>query len=164
MQKEIKRVTHTDARALFVPKRERPRLLLLPTFAQHQHNPDDTGFAMSTSPLPPGRQQSKSNLNPEEARKILTEEHIGRLTEEAIQKLAEYTRKQALGNHISLDVHVRNRKMLTPSFLATVEDCQLLETMNKMTKDKYSQLSSMSQRLIQEMSKIQDTRKFEIVV
>ncbi|KAL1927807.1 hypothetical protein VTP01DRAFT_3628 [Rhizomucor pusillus] len=92
---------------------------------------------MSTSPLPPGRQQSKSNLNPEEARKILTEEHIGRLTEEAIQKLAEYTRKQAL---------------------ATVEDCQLLETMNKMTKDKYSQLSSMSQRLIQEMSKIQDTQ------
>lgn len=41
----------------------------------------------------------------------------------------------------------------------TVEDCQLLETMNKHTKEKYTQMNQMSQRLMKEMSRLQNTCK-----
>lgn len=39
----------------------------------------------------------------------------------------------------------------------TVDDCKLLETMNNSTKEKYTQMSQMSQRLMKEMSKLQNT-------
>lgn len=39
----------------------------------------------------------------------------------------------------------------------TVEDCKLLESMNMITKEKYSQMNQMSQRLASEMSKLQNT-------
>lgn len=39
----------------------------------------------------------------------------------------------------------------------TVEDCQLLEKMNTSTQEKYTQMSEMSQRLMKEMSKLQNT-------
>jgi hypothetical protein len=41
----------------------------------------------------------------------------------------------------------------------TVDDCKLLETMNIATKEKYSQMGQMSQRLMKEMSKLQNTCK-----
>jgi hypothetical protein len=41
----------------------------------------------------------------------------------------------------------------------TVEDCQLLETMNKATKEKYAQMSEMTQRLMKEMSNLQNSCK-----
>jgi hypothetical protein len=45
----------------------------------------------------------------------------------------------------------------TNYFVVTVDDCKLLETMNIATKEKYSQMSQMSQRLMKEMSKLQNT-------
>ncbi len=39
----------------------------------------------------------------------------------------------------------------------TVDDCKLLEAMNESTKEKYTQMSEMSQRLMKEMSKLQNT-------
>lgn len=45
------------------------------------------------------------------------------------------------------------------SNVVTIDDCQLLQTMNKSTQDKYSQMSVMSQRLMKEMSKVQNTCK-----
>lgn len=43
--------------------------------------------------------------------------------------------------------------------IVTVDDCKLLETMNIATKEKYVQMSQMSQRLMKEMSKLQNTCK-----
>ncbi|KAI9312235.1 biogenesis of lysosome-related organelles complex-1 subunit 2-domain-containing protein [Dichotomocladium elegans] len=91
----------------------------------------------------PSSSQSKSPvlntskpLNPDEAHKMLKEEHITRLTDEAIRKLAAYTRNE---------------------LEATIDDCQLLETMNKVTKEKYERMSQMSHRLVEEISRIQAT-------
>lgn len=42
-------------------------------------------------------------------------------------------------------------------FLVTVEDCKLLENMNYITKEKYSQMNQMSQRIMSEISKLQNT-------
>lgn len=42
-------------------------------------------------------------------------------------------------------------------FLVTVEDCKLLENMNHITKEKYSQMNQMSQRIMGEISKLQNT-------
>ncbi|KAI7860775.1 biogenesis of lysosome-related organelles complex-1 subunit 2-domain-containing protein [Circinella umbellata] len=75
-------------------------------------------------------------LNPDEATKMLNEEHITRLTEDAVRKLTLYTRNE---------------------LEATTEDCQLLEKMNKTTKEKYSDMSQMGQRLMKEMSRLQNT-------
>ncbi|CAO3640751.1 unnamed protein product [Mucor hiemalis] len=58
------------------------------------------------------------------------------LTEDAYKHFAEYTKSEL--------------KM-------TVDDCKLLETMNIATKEKYVQMSQMSQRLMKEMSKLQNT-------
>ncbi|SAL94945.1 hypothetical protein [Absidia glauca] len=88
-----------------------------------------TSAASSSSALP---EQHKS----EGTTQRLDQEHITKLTEEAFRKLSEYTRAE---------------------LQVTIDDCQLLQTMNKSTQDKYSQMSLMSQRLMKEMSKVQNT-------
>ncbi|KAI9005788.1 biogenesis of lysosome-related organelles complex-1 subunit 2-domain-containing protein [Phycomyces nitens] len=87
----------------------------------------------SSSTARPAR-SSAPNLD--EATKMLDQEHVTRLTEEVFRKLSNYTRSE---------------------LLVVAEDCQLLETMNKMTREKYTQMSEMSQRLMDEMSKVQNT-------
>lgn len=47
--------------------------------------------------------------------------------------------------------------------VATTEECQLLEAMNKTTKEKYAQMSQMSQRLMDEMTRLQGTCKCAMV-
>lgn len=42
----------------------------------------------------------KSTLKPDEATRILKEEHIARLTEDALRKLAEYTQNELRGKRI----------------------------------------------------------------
>ncbi|KAI8888235.1 hypothetical protein K501DRAFT_240996 [Backusella circina FSU 941] len=90
--------------------------------------------------MEPQPSSSSSSLNkqlkPEEATKTLDQEHIIRLTEDAYKNLAEYTKAE---------------------LQVTVDDCQLLETMNKATKEKYAQMSEMTQRLMREMSNLQNS-------
>ncbi|KAI8089658.1 biogenesis of lysosome-related organelles complex-1 subunit 2-domain-containing protein [Halteromyces radiatus] len=102
-----------------------------PTFSHKEITPLPTSSTSSSSSV-----SLKKPLKPDEANKRLDEEHIIKLTEEAFRKLTDYTRAE---------------------LQVTVEDCQLLQTMNKTTKDKYSQMSLMSQRLMKEMSKVQNT-------
>ncbi|KAI8367694.1 biogenesis of lysosome-related organelles complex-1 subunit 2-domain-containing protein [Radiomyces spectabilis] len=108
---------------------------------QPQATPSTTSVINDTMPsvtsgLLRSRNTTIPGLNPDEAAKMLNEEYITRLSEEAFRKLAEYTRAE---------------------LLLTMEDCQLLETMNTSTREKYSQMSQMSQRLMKEMSKLQNT-------
>ncbi|CDH53263.1 predicted protein [Lichtheimia corymbifera JMRC:FSU:9682] len=100
--------------------------------------------ASATSPSPSSSSASivRNNktigtpLNPDDATRMLNEEYITRLTDDAIRKLAAYTRNE---------------------LQATTEECQLLEAMNKTTKEKYAQMSQMSQRLMDEMTRLQGT-------
>ncbi|KAL0077310.1 biogenesis of lysosome-related organelles complex-1 subunit 2-domain-containing protein [Phycomyces blakesleeanus] len=89
-----------------------------------------------SDPSSSSRPTRSSAPNLDEATKMLDEEHVTRLTEDVFRRLTNYTRSE---------------------LLVVAEDCQLLETMNKMTKDKYSQMSEMSQRLMDEMSKVQNS-------
>ncbi|KAI8343677.1 biogenesis of lysosome-related organelles complex-1 subunit 2-domain-containing protein [Chlamydoabsidia padenii] len=97
-----------------------------------QNKSDSSKIPTSSSSSSLHEQQPKH----EEANKQLDQEHITRLTEAAFRKLTEYTRAE---------------------LQVTIDDCQLLQTMNKTTQDKYSQMSLMSQRLMKEMSKVQNT-------
>ena len=40
-------------------------------------------------------------------------------------------------------------------YTATTEDYKLLETMNKVTRDRYKEMSGMAQNLVVEMAKLQ---------
>ncbi|KAI7902909.1 biogenesis of lysosome-related organelles complex-1 subunit 2-domain-containing protein [Cokeromyces recurvatus] len=77
-----------------------------------------------------------TSLKPNEYIKGLNEEHITRLTKDAFKHFVDYTKAE---------------------LQLTVDDCQLLETMNKATTEKYVQMNQMSQRLMKEMSKLQNT-------
>ncbi|KAI8145711.1 biogenesis of lysosome-related organelles complex-1 subunit 2-domain-containing protein [Fennellomyces sp. T-0311] len=90
----------------------------------------------AVSPTLRSNKTAGTPLNPDEATKMLNEEHITKLTEDAVRKLALYTRNE---------------------LQATTEDCHLLETMNKATKEKYADMSQMGQRLMKEMSRLQNT-------
>ncbi|RUS23533.1 biogenesis of lysosome-related organelles complex-1 subunit 2-domain-containing protein [Jimgerdemannia flammicorona] len=63
-------------------------------------------------------------------------EHVTRLTEDMFKKVAEYMRGE---------------------LMATSDDYRLLETMNNVTRDKYSDMSALAQTLMGEMSKVQTT-------
>ncbi|RUO96689.1 hypothetical protein BC936DRAFT_141613 [Jimgerdemannia flammicorona] len=65
-------------------------------------------------------------------------EHVTRLTEDMFKKVAEYMRGE---------------------LMATSDDYRLLETMNNVTRDKYSDMSALAQTLMGEMSKVQTTCK-----
>ncbi|CAG8558227.1 9998_t:CDS:2 [Funneliformis mosseae] len=60
--------------------------------------------------------------------------NVNKLTEEMFSKVGEY---------------------LKGEILATTEDYKLLETMNKVTRDRYKEMSGMAQNLVVEMSKLQ---------
>ncbi|KAI9352372.1 biogenesis of lysosome-related organelles complex-1 subunit 2-domain-containing protein [Pilaira anomala] len=92
-----------------------------------------------SNPIPSTSSSStlnKTGLKPDEYTKGLTEEHIVRLTEDAYKQFTEYTKAE---------------------LKLTVDDCNLLTTMNVATKEKYTDMSQMSQRLMKEMSKLQNT-------
>ncbi|KAI8098400.1 biogenesis of lysosome-related organelles complex-1 subunit 2-domain-containing protein [Gilbertella persicaria] len=77
---------------------------------------------------------SSPTLKPDEYTKGLDQEHIKKLTEDAYKHFTEYTKAE---------------------LKLTVEDCQLLETMNKATQEKYAQLGQMNQRIMKEISGLQ---------
>ncbi|CAO3624383.1 unnamed protein product [Mucor fragilis] len=85
---------------------------------------------------------TQNTLKPDEYNKGLDQEHITKLTQDAYKHFTEYTKAEL--------------KM-------TVDDCQLLEKMNTTTQEKYTQMSDMSQRLMKEMSKLQNTCKAYII-
>ncbi|KAG0174608.1 hypothetical protein DFQ29_007422 [Apophysomyces sp. BC1021] len=121
--------------------------------SQHAPSPSTSTSPSVSSLLSQSRQNNKgtsSVLNPDEATKMLDQEHIVRQTEEAFRKLADYTRAELL--------EVGMLKLY--EIPVTTEDCQLLTAMNETTKEKYSQMSIMSQRLMKEMSKLQNTCKY----
>ncbi|RIA98555.1 biogenesis of lysosome-related organelles complex-1 subunit 2-domain-containing protein [Glomus cerebriforme] len=60
--------------------------------------------------------------------------NVNKLTEEMFSKVGEY---------------------LKGEILATTEDYKLLETMNKVTRDRYKEMSGMAQNLVVEMAKLQ---------
>ncbi|CAO3702930.1 unnamed protein product [Rhizopus stolonifer] len=74
-------------------------------------------------------------LKPDDYTKGLDQEHVIKLTEDACKHFAEYTKAE---------------------LKVTVEDCQLLESMNIVTKEKYNQINQMSERMMSEMSSLQD--------
>ncbi|PKK66527.1 hypothetical protein RhiirC2_753289, partial [Rhizophagus irregularis] len=61
-------------------------------------------------------------------------QNVSKLTEEMFSKVGEY---------------------LKGELLATTEDYKLLETMNKVTRDRYKEMSGMAQNLVVEMAKLQ---------
>ncbi|KAI8987559.1 biogenesis of lysosome-related organelles complex-1 subunit 2-domain-containing protein [Mycotypha africana] len=73
-------------------------------------------------------------LKADEYTKGLNQEHIKKLTQEAYKRFIDYTNAE---------------------LKLTVDDCQLLEEMNKATKEKYTQINQMTQHLTKEMSKLQ---------
>ncbi|KAI9498581.1 biogenesis of lysosome-related organelles complex-1 subunit 2-domain-containing protein [Zychaea mexicana] len=103
---------------------------------QPSPSPSPSSPNAAVSPILRSSKSPGTPLNPDEATKMLNEEHITRLTEDAVRKLTLYTRNE---------------------LQATTEDCQLLETMNKTTKEKYADMSQMGQRLMKEMSRLQNT-------
>ncbi|CAO3607800.1 unnamed protein product [Cunninghamella blakesleeana] len=84
----------------------------------------------------PTLSQRSQPLKPEEANKQLDKEHITKLTDESFKKIVEYTRAESS---------------------VIEEDCNLLQNMNNITKEKYSQMAVMTERLLKDMSKIQKT-------
>ncbi|KAI8365119.1 biogenesis of lysosome-related organelles complex-1 subunit 2-domain-containing protein [Blakeslea trispora] len=75
-----------------------------------------------------------NSLKPDEYMKGLNQEHIARLTEDAYKHFCEYTKAE---------------------LKLTIEDCELFESMNKTTQEKYMQLSQMNQRIMKEISGLQ---------
>ncbi|GBB85678.1 hypothetical protein RclHR1_12160003 [Rhizophagus clarus] len=61
-------------------------------------------------------------------------QNVSKLTEEMFSKVGEYLKGEVL---------------------ATTEDYKLLETMNKVTRDRYKEMSGMAQNLVVEMAKLQ---------
>lgn len=102
---------------------------------------------------------NKIGLKPDEYTKGLSQEHIVRLTEDAYKQFTEYTKAELKRKKKSL--HKTKQKnvanVLSFFFIVTVDDCNLLTTMNVVTKEKYTDMSQMSQRLMKEMSKLQNT-------
>ncbi|KAI8371196.1 biogenesis of lysosome-related organelles complex-1 subunit 2-domain-containing protein [Choanephora cucurbitarum] len=74
------------------------------------------------------------NLKPDEYMKGLNQEHVVKLTEDAYKHFHEYTKAE---------------------LKLTIEDCALLESMNKATQEKYGQLGQMNQRIMKEIAGLQ---------
>ncbi|KAG0280808.1 biogenesis of lysosome- organelles complex 1 subunit 2 [Linnemannia exigua] len=71
-----------------------------------------------------------------DAARHLSQEHVSRASQEMFRKVADYIRAE---------------------MLATGEDYRLLETMNIVTKDRYSELAGVAQELMQEVGKLRTT-------
>ena len=67
---------------------------------QQQETSPTISHAEAVSPGLRSHKLSGTPLNPDEATKMLNEEHITRLTEDAVRKLALYTRNELEGIYI----------------------------------------------------------------
>ncbi|KAF9208616.1 biogenesis of lysosome- organelles complex 1 subunit 2 [Haplosporangium sp. Z 27] len=81
-------------------------------------------------------QQHHSVFSAAEAAKHLSEEHVARTSQDMFRKIADYVKAE---------------------MLATGEDYKLLENMNVLTKERYSELAVAAQELIQEVGKLRTT-------
>ncbi|KAF9399174.1 biogenesis of lysosome- organelles complex 1 subunit 2 [Mortierella sp. AD011] len=79
---------------------------------------------------------SSNAFSAAEAAKHLSEEHVARTSQDMFRKIAEYVRGE---------------------MLATGEDYKLLENMNVLTKERYSELAVVAQELMQEVGKLRTT-------
>ncbi|KAG0012861.1 biogenesis of lysosome- organelles complex 1 subunit 2 [Entomortierella chlamydospora] len=79
---------------------------------------------------------SSNTFSAAEAAKHLSEEHVARTSQDMFRKIAEYVRGE---------------------MLATGEDYKLLENMNVLTKERYSELAVVAQELMQEVGKLRTT-------
>ncbi|KAF8926362.1 hypothetical protein BGZ58_011239, partial [Dissophora ornata] len=80
--------------------------------------------------------QSSSTFSAADAARHLSQEHVARTSQDMFRKLAEYLRSE---------------------MLATGEDYKLLENMNNITKERYSELAVVAQELMQEVGKLRTT-------
>ncbi|KAG0070121.1 hypothetical protein BGZ89_001371 [Linnemannia elongata] len=81
-------------------------------------------------------QQSNQTFSAADAARHLSQEHVSRASQEMFRKVADYIRAE---------------------MLATGEDYKLLENMNIVTKDRYSELAGVAQELMQEVGKLRTT-------
>ncbi|KAH7046213.1 biogenesis of lysosome-related organelles complex-1 subunit 2-domain-containing protein [Linnemannia elongata] len=81
-------------------------------------------------------QQSNQTFSAADAARHLSQEHVSRACQEMFRKVADYIRAE---------------------MLATGEDYKLLENMNIVTKDRYSELAGVAQELMQEVGKLRTT-------
>ncbi|KAF9096775.1 biogenesis of lysosome- organelles complex 1 subunit 2 [Mortierella sp. AD031] len=79
---------------------------------------------------------SNQTFSAADAARHLSQEHVSRASQEMFRKVADYIRNE---------------------MLATGEDYKLLENMNILTKDRYSELAGMAQELMQEVGKLRTT-------
>ncbi|KAF8967229.1 biogenesis of lysosome- organelles complex 1 subunit 2 [Entomortierella lignicola] len=82
------------------------------------------------------QQQHPSVFSAAEAAKHLSEEHVARTSQDMFRKIADYVKAE---------------------MLATGEEYKLLENMNVLTKERYSELAVAAQELIQEVGKLRTT-------
>ncbi|KAF9285122.1 biogenesis of lysosome- organelles complex 1 subunit 2 [Mortierella alpina] len=80
--------------------------------------------------------QSSQAFSAADAARHLSQEHVTRTSQEMFRKVAEYVKSE---------------------MLATGEDYKLLENMNTLTKERYSELAGMAQQLMQEVGKLRTT-------
>ncbi|KAF9190161.1 biogenesis of lysosome- organelles complex 1 subunit 2 [Haplosporangium sp. Z 11] len=80
--------------------------------------------------------QSSNTFTAADAARHLSQEHVARTSQEMFRKITEYVRSE---------------------MLATGEDYKLLENMNIMTKERYSELAVTAQGLMQEVGKLRTT-------
>ncbi|KAF9902913.1 biogenesis of lysosome- organelles complex 1 subunit 2 [Linnemannia zychae] len=80
--------------------------------------------------------QSNQTFSAADAARHLSQEHVSRASQEMFRKVADYIRAE---------------------MLATGEDYKLLENMNIVTKDRYSELAGVAQELMQEVGKLRTT-------
>lgn len=88
-------------------------------------------------------------------------QNVSKLTEEMFSKVGEYLKGELLGmvNYIYINIYfflfVLFLLIINYFLKATTEDYKLLETMNKVTRDRYKEMSGMAQNLVVEMAKLQ---------
>ncbi|KAF9149987.1 biogenesis of lysosome- organelles complex 1 subunit 2 [Linnemannia schmuckeri] len=102
----------------------------------HAHSPTPTTSSRAQSLHSSVSHQSNQTFSAADAARHLSQEHVSRASQEMFRKVADYIRAE---------------------MLATGEDYKLLENMNIVTKDRYSELAGVAQELMQEVGKLRTT-------
>ncbi|KAF9435945.1 biogenesis of lysosome- organelles complex 1 subunit 2 [Entomortierella beljakovae] len=111
-------------------------LSVSPTPSSSSSSLRGTSINSSSMSFTKNSNNNSSVFSAAEAAKHLSEEHVARTSQEMFRKIAEYVKAE---------------------MLVTGEDYKLLENMNNLTKDRYSELAVVAQELIQEVGKLRTT-------
>ncbi|KAF9930023.1 biogenesis of lysosome- organelles complex 1 subunit 2 [Linnemannia zychae] len=102
----------------------------------HTNSPTPTASSRAQSLRSSVSHQSNQNFSAAKAAHHLGQEHVSRASQEMFRKIADYIRTE---------------------MLVTGEDYKLLENMNIVTKDQYTELAGVAQELMQEVGKLRTT-------